>query len=302
MSKRGQALNEIIQIMIKEIVFNGIKDFNLVHIFECGQCFRWNKEDEDSYIGIASGYVARATFNNGTLTLEVSGGDEAFWGHYLDLETDYKKIKSTLINIETANLSPMEQNRVLKPVPDGTKLAIEYGYGIRILNQDIFETMISFIVSQNNNIPRIKKCIEAICERYGEPLGTFWGKERFAFPSAEALAKATPCALAELGLGYRNEYIPRAARQFLEEGTPSSYEQVLSYHGIGPKVANCIMLFGLHKVDAFPIDTWVKHIMNDMYGFEESDTRGMANFAKEIFGSFAGYMQQYLFYYYRDRK
>ena len=276
---------------MKKIVLTGIKDFKADHIFECGQCFRWNREGDD-YVGVADGYVAKVHFDDapgddvgGTLTLEVSGGDEAFWSHYFDLNTDYGRIKSDIIAREPQ-----------------IAIACESGYGIRILNQDMFETLISFIVSQNNNIPRIKKCIESICEHYGEYLGEYFGRKRYAFPTARALADASPCELAELKLGYRCEYISASARQYLAEGSPTSYEQILSYHGIGPKVANCIMLFGLHKVDAFPIDTWVKHIMNDMYGFDEKDVKGMAAFAADKFGASAGYAQQYLFHYYRNVK
>lgn len=278
------------RLMSRQIVIKEIKDLNLTHIFECGQCFRWNLED-GSYVGVVGGYVAKATeLHTGdpsqgvTLVLDVTGGDEAFWRNYFDLDTDYGDIKKKII---------MKEPKISD--------ACEYGYGIRILNQDMFETLISFIVSQNNNIPRIKKCIEAICERYGEPLGEAFGKERYAFPSAEVLAAAPVCELAELKLGYRCEYIVASAKKYMEDGIPSTYEEVLGYHGIGPKVANCIMLFGVHRVDAFPIDTWVKHIMNDMYGFNESDTKGMARFAEEHFGSLAGYAQQYLFYYYRDK-
>ena len=291
---------------MKEFYFKNVRDFKPDHIFECGQCFRWNLED-GAYVGVAGGYVARIKFEYsertenprvlgsencglndglyGDLIVETTGGDEAYWRHYLDLDTDYGAIKSTIVVKEPQ----IEQ-------------ACEYGYGIRILNQDMFETLVSFIISQNNNIPRIKKCIEALCENYGEYLGEVFGKKRYAFPTAAVLAQADVVDLAELKLGYRCEYIVRAAKRYLEEGAPQIYEEVISYHGIGPKVANCIMLFGVHKVDAFPIDTWVKHIMNDMYGFDEKDVKGMAEFAADKFGAYAGYAQQYLFYYYRDRK
>ena len=271
---------------MKQIVFEEVNDCNLTHIFECGQCFRWNKAEE-SYIGVVGRYACRAHIidTSGALVLEVSGGDEAFWRNYFDLDTDYSRIKQSLVESD-----PL--------IAD----ACEYGRGIRILNQDVFETIISFIISQNNNIPRIKKNIESICRKYGEPLGELWGEERYAFPAAEVLANADVDALAEMKLGYRSEYIVRAARRYLEEGAPADYESVLDYYGIGPKVANCIMLFGLHSVDAFPVDTWVKQIMNDMYGFETADVKGMSRFAEERFGKYAGYAQQYLFYYYRDRR
>lgn len=260
---------------------DNVKDADLTHIFECGQCFRWVPDGSGAYTGAAGSFAARVSLQDGRLTVDATGGDEAFWRRYFDLDTDYGEIKSRLVASEP----------LIKP-------ATEYGSGIRILNQDPFETIISFIISQNNNIPRIRKNIESLCRAYGEPIE---GSDLHAFPSAQALAVAEVCDLADLRLGYRCEYIKASAQRYLEEGCPKTREQLLAFHGIGPKVANCIMLFGLRDTAAFPVDTWVKHIMNDMYGFEKSDVKGMQAFAAEKYGSLAGYAQQYLFYYYRDR-
>ena len=258
-----------------------IKDIDLTHIFECGQCFRWLPDGPDAYTGAAGSFAARISLERGCLNVEATGGDEDFWRRYFDLDTDYGAIKRTLADSEP----------LIKP-------ATEYGYGIRILNQDPFETIISFIISQNNNIPRIRKNIESLCNSYGEPIE---GSNLCAFPSPEALAGAKVCDLAELRLGYRCEYIKSSAERYLREGCPKTREELLSFHGIGPKVANCIMLFGLRDTAAFPVDTWVKQIMNDMYGFDLKDTKGMQAFAAEKYGDLAGFAQQYLFYYYRDR-
>ena len=281
----------------EKIVFENIKDFEPVHIFECGQVFRWvsekRKEDEPNrktgcedtaYVGFAGGYAARVSFDDGRLSIESSGGSREFWHDYFDLGTDYGEIKDTLIKNEPK-----------------LKAATEYGYGIRILNQDLFETIISFIISQNNNIPRIRKNIESLCERYGEEIGSEDGKTLYAFPTPEVLADADLEDLAALKLGYRGPYIKESARCYLENGKPCTRDALLSMHGIGPKVANCIMLFGLRDVEAFPIDTWVKHIMTDMYDISEKDVQGMYKTAYEKFGKYAGYAQQYLFYYYRDK-
>lgn len=270
---------------LKTIVIKNLKDINLTHIFDCGQCFRWNQEGE-AYVGMAADKFAKVSLSGQTMTIEASGGNEDFWRNYFDIDTDYSEIKCAI----TENCS--NENKLAQ--------AIEYGYGIRILNQDLFETIISFIVSQNNNIPRIKKCIESICTKYGKYIGTFCGEDRYAFPDAEALSQAKPSDLADLKLGYRSEYIVQTAKDFLEKGKPKTYQDVLTYLGVGPKVANCIMLFGLHEVSAFPIDTWVKHIMNDMYDFDEKDVKGMSEYAEKHFGKYAGYAQQYLFYYYRE--
>lgn len=281
---------------MNKIVFSNIKDFNLTHIFECGQCFRWVPAGDGSntYIGAAGKYAARVSFTGdpqredagnsaGTLIIEATGGDETFWYEYFDLGTDYSAIKSALISND----------------PD-IRPAVDYGYGIRILNQDLFETLVSFIISQNNNIPRIRKNIESICSEYGEKIGEAFGREWYAFPEPEALATADVDDLKELKLGYRAGYIKAAGDRYRNCPAPKCREEILAYPGIGPKVANCIMLFGLRCTEAFPIDTWVRHIMNDMYGFDEKDAKSMTCFAADRFSSYAGYAQQYLFYYYRD--
>ena len=137
--------------------------------------------------------------------------------------------------------------------------------------------------------------------RQGVVPGTRDCRAYLLLPAPEALANARVCDLAELRLGYRCEYIRASAERYLKEGCTGTREELLAFHGIGPKVANCIMLFGLRDTAAFPVDTWVKQIMNDMYGFDLKDTKGMQAFAAEKYGDLAGYAQQYLFYYYRDR-
>lgn len=284
---------------MNEITIANVIDIDLEHIFECGQCFRWVPAEDGSgdYIGAAGRYAARVSLRPSPgceqgrqdLVICATGGDEEFWRNYFDLGTDYGEIKRKLSQSE----------------PCITE-ALRYGCGIRILRQDLFETLISFIVSQNNNIPRIRKCIEALCTRYGEYIGEAFGREWHAFPEPGALAEAETEDIAALRLGYRSGYITAASQKYVDDlhsgQLPASREEILAYRGVGPKVANCIMLFGLRDVGAFPVDTWVKHIMNDMYGFDESDMKGMERFAREKFGPLAGYAQQYLFYYYRDRK
>ena len=300
---------------MQTLVFDNIRDFDLAHSFECGQCFRWNKEksaEDGAYFGVVGEYACRASLSDSWLTLSVSGGDETFWRNYFDLDTDYSEIKARLIEAEP-RIAP----------------AIEAGYGIRILRQDCFETLISFIISQNNNIPRIKKCIEGLCESYGHIIegevraeirtraeagtenrseagirngaGTEGARSLYAFPTPEALANAKIEDLAPLKLGYRDKYIIEASKRYVAEGAPSP-KTISSYLGVGPKVASCIRLFGMGCTDAFPIDVWVKKIMADMYGFDESDIKGMQAFAEERFGSLGGYAQQYLFNYYRNVK
>ena len=272
---------------IKRIIYENITDFDPVHTFECGQCFRWVPAGDGSgdYIGAAGSNAARVSYSDGRLVLDVTGGSREFWHEYLDLGTDYSEIKRQLAQGDPT-------------ITDAT----DYGCGIRILRQDLFETIVSFIISQNNNIPRIRKNIESICDVYGERIGEAFGREWHAFPSPEALAAADEADLAGLKLGYRCSYIRAAGERYIDEPRPETREDILKYLGVGPKVANCIMLFGLRDTGAFPVDTWVRHIMNDKYGIDENDRRAMEEFAQERFGELAGYAQQYLFYYYRDRK
>ncbi len=277
---------------MRTITFENVRDFDLTHIFECGQCFRWVPADDgtDDYIGAAGRNAARISYDPAVNELKITStdGDEAFWRQYFDLETDYSFLKAELVNSDPKLAD-----------------AVNYGCGIRILNQDLFETVISFIVSQNNNIPRIRKNIESLCCKYGDLIGDAFGREWYAFPRPEVLAAADEDDLAALKLGYRAGYIKAASERFVHDcrcgSLPETRDDILSYRGVGPKVADCIMLFGLRCTEAFPVDTWVRHIMNDMYGFDEGDRKEMELFAKKRFGVLAGYAQQYLFYYYRDK-
>ena len=270
------------------IEFKNIKDFNTDHIFDCGQCFRWEREEDGSYTGIASGYIANVSYEDGSVFVDGDGSRD-FWFDYLDLGRDYGKIKEKI----------SESDETIRE-------AIKYGYGIRLLKQDMWETLISFIISQNNNIPRIKGCIEKLCQMFGEAAGERNGKVFYTFPERERLAQLTEEDLAPIKLGYRARYIIETAKADLNleeaaKGTSKEvYEFLLSLTGVGPKVANCILLFGFARFDSFPIDVWVKRVMNMLYGFEEKDVKGMKTFADNTYGDLGGFAQQYLFYYVRS--
>lgn len=281
-----------------KLVLEKVKDFQLDHVFECGQCFRWNREDDGSYTGIAGGKVINLSKKGDNITIDNITTDEFmdFWREYFDFDTDYSEIKQTLI----------EKDPVMEK-------AIAAGEGIRILNQELWETVISFIISANNNIPRIKGSVEALCERFGEKICTYRGKDRYAFPAPEVLAKLTQDELVPCGVGYRAKYIIATAKDFVTNGTEfyeslrdssvswdRAMEKISKLSGVGPKVANCILLFSLGKREAFPIDVWMKKVMSHLYGFDENDVKGMAEFAKETYGNDAGIAQQYLFYYMRN--
>ena len=280
----------------KRIIVDGVKDFHLDHTFDNGQCFRWNREEDGSYTGVAFDRIVNIDYSDNTIILNNVSMDDfhKIWKDYLDLDRDYDAIK-----------------RVLSSKDEAMEKAISYGGGMRILQQELWETMISFIISQNNNIPRIKKCVESLCAGFGSPLGIYKGRNYFAFPTAEALARLDAEELDTCRLGYRSKYIIDTARQIVSEGekrledlnTGSMevvYEYLLGLSGVGPKVANCIMLFGLRKYDSFPLDVWIKRVMNQIYHIEEGNVKKMKTYAAEHFGEYGGIAQQYLFYYMRE--
>lgn len=279
------------------VTIEGIRDFHPDHIFDCGQCFRWERNEDGSYTGIAFGRVARIDYDHENEILIIHGASEEdfenIWKDYLDLDRDYGVIKTALAS----------KDEVIGK-------AIEFGHGIRILNQEKWETLLSFIISQNNNIPRIKKCINSLAETLGEYVGDYEGRAYYSLPEPEVLANATLEDLAPCKLGYRAKYLIETAKKVHAEGIESleglsscelsakeTCEALRSYCGVGPKVANCIALFAMRKFDSFPIDVWVKKVMNTMYGIDENDMKKMADYAQENFGEYGGIAQQYLFYY-----
>ena len=263
-----------------EYIIEGVKDFNTDHIFDCGQCFRWQRQEDGSYIGPAMGRVVKISYADRQLIIDNCGKEdfENIWKKYLDLDTDYGLIKEKL----------SAEDQIMQA-------ASEYGYGIRILRQDFWETVVSFIISQNNNIPRIKGCIESICEKFGEHAGEYGGKAFFSIPSPSTLASLSSEDLAPCRLGYRAPYLVKMAQQFVDRGGPDVVEAELKnaedpiqalqqFCGIGPKVAACISLFGLGRMDAFPIDVWMRRVMNRLYDIDEKDIKAMKDYAKKHFG------------------
>lgn len=287
------------EITVKDntLIIDNVIDFELDHIFDCGQCFRWEKNSDGSYTGVACGKIVTMDYDSSKHQLIIHNATEDdfhnIWRNYLDLDRNYSQIKTLL----------KQRDEVIAE-------AIDYGHGIRILNQEKWETLLSFIISQNNNIPRIKKNINSLAELMGEPLGEYNGKEYYALPSPEVLAAAEVEDLAPCRLGYRAKYLIETARKVRDEGMASlealgsieisaaeTLDALRGYCGVGPKVANCISLFSMGKIDSFPIDTWVKKVMNQLYGIDEKDMKKMASFAAETFGEYGGIAQQYLFYY-----
>ncbi len=256
------------------------KDFHPDHVFDCGQCFRWDREENGSYTGIASGNIANISYKDGEVIID-GGGSEEFWRSYLDIDRDYGAIKAEL-----------------KSRDETIGKAADFGHGIRILAQEPWETLISFIISQNNNIPRIKKNINEIACRFGTYAGKRDGREYYRLPDPETLARLGEGDLAPVKLGYRAGYLIKTAATVAEDNGKVYYEKLSDYCGVGPKVASCVALFSLGHLESFPIDTWVAKVMSHLYGIE--DKKEMARFAKEKFGEYGGIAQQYLFYYMRS--
>lgn len=263
--------------------------FNIKQIAESGQCFRLNPIGENRYALIALGRCLILEQKAEDL-VELSCSEEEYeelWRAYFDLDYDYGQV---IEEIEKGNDTFLKE-------------AVAYGRGIRILKQDFFETMISFIISQNKNIPAIKNAIENICIRYGEQhYCTETGMTYHTFPTPEVLAASSTEELRTMSVGYRDAYILSAARAItekvldLEKISNCSYEEakksLLSVHGIGEKVANCICLYGLHHIEVFPVDVWVKRILSEIY---------QDRFNMEKFNGKMGVIQQYMFYYMRSR-
>ena len=277
-----------------------IDSFELKDIFDCGQCFRWNEEDDGSYTGVFKGNVLNVSKNDKEITFKgvCNRNIKDIVEDYFDLKRDYEKIKEELSKID-----------------ENMKTSIEYGKGIRILNQDLFETIISFIISANNNIPRIKGIIERLSKKYGDEI--IWNdKKYYTFPTAKSLKDVTVKEYRDLGLGFRDVRLYETVKMILEgkvdleelENNPNTTkvrEKLLTLSGVGPKVADCILLFSdLKRFEVFPIDVWVRRVMNDLYIKNEDETKvnkkEIEKLAQEKFGNLAGLAQQYLFYWRRE--
>ncbi|MBR6676943.1 MAG: DNA glycosylase [Clostridia bacterium] len=272
------------------LTVSGAQDFSVFRTFDCGQCFRFDPVSDPTHDyeveGIAHGKYVRFA-QNGDGSLYVRSSEEDFfetWLPFLSLDCDYDEINSSILS----GLSGSDKLHMERAMAESR--------GIRILRQDPWEALCSFIISQNNNIPRIKKIIGALCEKYGERVDG-----GFAFPTADSLFQAGEKEIFDLKTGFRAKYIYDAAKR-ISEGTltvqsvfdAGSYAEaeklLLSVKGVGPKVCACALLFGFGYLSAFPVDVWMKKVLQNRFteGFDPS-----------VLGPFAGVAQQYLFYFER---
>ena len=286
----------------QEYKIENIKSFELADIFDCGQCFRWNKQEDGSYTGIFRKNVMNVQRQGNTVTFKgkCDGDIKEIVEDYFDLKRNYEEIKNKLSQID-----------------ENVKTSIEYGQGIRILNQDLWEMIISYIISANNNIPRIKGIIERLSKTYGQEIE--WnGEKYYTFPTAEELKDVSVEDYRKLGAGFRDIRLYETVHMILDkkvdleeiQNNPNTLEvreQLLTLSGVGPKVADCILLFStLKRFEVFPIDVWVRRVMNELYIKNEDETKvnkkEIEKLAYEKFGNLAGIAQQYLFYWRRKNE
>lgn len=261
------------------VIIKGVRNFDLAQTLDCGQAFRWSVNDEGVWSGVARGKFIELAEKDGDIVIYGSNKSdfETIWSDYFDLSRDYAAIINQFSSDETL------------------KKAASFSSGIRILRQEPFEALCSFIISQNNNIPRIKGIISRLCENYGEPI-----ENGYAFPSAKRLAALTVEDLAPIRSGFRAKYIIDAARRVasgdidLDALKDLSYDEaqkiLLTIKGVGPKVADCTLLYGCGHIEAFPKDVWIKRALKEYFGGEIPQCATGA----------AGIAQQYIFYYVRE--
>ena len=266
----------------QNIIIKNVTTFELADTLDCGQAFRWTQLADNTWQGIAHSKVLKISKEDNNIILHSTSVEdfENIWINYFDLNRDYDSIIELFM-----------QDPVLKK-------AIEFSSGIRILNQDPWEALCSFIISQNNNIPRIKGIIERLCAKFGDKLGD----DLYSFPSAETIAKASLDDILEIRCGFRAKYILDAARKvsskqidlnkLIDTDYDSALNQLTTIYGVGNKVANCALLFGLKHIEAFPVDVWIKKALKTLYN---------GNLPQNL-TDYAGIAQQYIFNYARVNK
>jgi N-glycosylase/DNA lyase len=282
-----------IELFNEGIIIKDVENFELDHIFQCGQCFRWDKKASGNYIGVAYGKVIEVEKNNADVKI-YNINEEEFnnvWCDYFDLKRDYKVMKDKF-----------EKDPLLKK-------SVDFGHGIRLLQQEPFELTISFIISSNNRIPMIKRAINNLSEKWGKAI-EYKGETYYTFPSLSVLEAASLEDIKSCSLGFRAKYVKNTVHniysgeadlEFIKSREDDiCHDELQKLNGIGPKVADCIMLFSMQKYSAFPVDVWVKRAMQFFYLAPDVSLPKIRVFARDKFENISGFAQQYLFYYARE--
>ena len=271
-----------------------VECFNLKYTLECGQCFRWECVEENTYIGVIQDRVIKIKQEGNKILIWSSLKEnlEEVISEYFDLNKDYKSLE-----------------KIISKLDKNVEESLKYSSGIHILNQPLFETIISYIISANNNIKRISRSVKDISKMYGKKV-VFEDSDYYLFPTLEELANITIDELLECGTGFRARYIRHTIEYFMDNkefiaglnnvDTLEAKKRLTSLMGIGPKVADCILLFSLKRGEVFPIDVWVKRIMEKLYFKNETSLKEIAKYAKNNFGEYAGIVQQHLFHNVRE--
>lgn len=286
----------------KNLLLEEVSDFDIEDVLECGQCFHYNRISPKEYELIAMGKYLHIkqeqNKNQDSVNLIFYDTDtntyNMIWKKYFDMDRDYGKVKDKIISFDSRLKKPVDEKR-----------------GIHILKQDFFETLISFIISQNKQIPHIKQLVYTLSERYGRKIITPDNRRAYCFPDVNELYRVSEEELRECRVGFRAPYIRDAVEKVYHEDiteerlaklSPADARNLLmSIKGVGEKVANCVLLFGLGVTEVFPVDVWMKRIMENMYFDGDTKKDIIEKYAMDKFGRYAGFAQQYLFYYGREK-
>lgn len=267
-----------------EIIIYDTEEFDVKQILDCGQIFRYTIDGNNAVVYSKDKRAILTTFLDKVV---IKTEDADYFEHFFDLERNYSDIKNEL-----------KKDEFLRQ-------AVDYGGGIRILNNDAYEMIVSFIISANNNIKRIKNSIEYLCSHFGENKGDY-----HAFPTLSQLKNATIEDYTKAGLGYRAPYMFETIQKLSKDdllmleamSVQDKFDYLVSLKGIGEKVANCILLFGFSVKNRFPVDTWINKVYNDLSGKTETNRKKITQELTARYGELSGFAQQYFFYYYRENK
>lgn len=276
-----------------KLIISDANDFNIIHILECGQVFSYQKIGEAYYV-FPKNKLCKVFVQDEKYIIETD--DVLFFENYFDLKTDYSNIKKQLNSFDELSYS------------------VDFGYGMRILKQDLLETIISFIISSNNNIKRIKNTLFEIRKHFNHKIDNEFGVLIYAFPSLEELKTLDEDFFKRVGAGYRAKYLVKTIDmldEFLKKyGLENSKklptklleERLMELCGVGRKVAECVLLFGYGRHDVFPVDTWIKKVYKDVFDANVFDASKICDFLIDRYKNLSGYAQQYLFYSKRGNK